>query len=673
MFRRRSLPIVTSNDSTSGSGGSSEVVSRDEIPTLKRRHSLIHPIPESLFRTENDKSIEINEISFDPFNNTGIRKSKSVAEGMLMNNRKLYNGFDTMLRRKTLKKNVTFNDKLEFNSQEAKENEAPGDNLEGVEVKGVIHCTQHPIDMSTDISFEAESKQEIIDSPTKSQSSQYSSGESVDDTRLKFKDSNPYKSNEIAKQRTLRNLLSDGTEKEVVVNEDTSESAAQNLINESDEESGFSVKLLYEKGTFISRENMALLLSNMQPFSTPCVEPSTSFVEKLKKATLEANIMAAKVGPQILNLEKELDVWKRRCNELSSLNDRDECDNKELDSLRRELYEMKTNQQELQNTIAPLNSENLPVVGFLHEVIYQNRYLKAKQVDNQTTNKGEKLELLQLREDLYENNKSKLSQLKEHQETLDSFKESYYLKAKECMDLKSQLFVFEQEVKKLEEYIVQRDSNIKSLESKLPLQILESSRIKKTNVQLRECCSTFNKQFQELKIEMEAQNNEVESSHLQEIELQTAQIKSLIKDNSSFLDILNKIQTKNESLIQSNQYLINRCMDLIAFLLDELFDYLDYTSWNVGELLEKVSNSLFTKEDDFQLLDSIVQLVRSSLSRLLDAFNENKRNLKIEIEYRHNSNQQVLDKFVRIMLSINDKRVNINDNKNMVKPVKRRN
>ncbi|CAH2350798.1 hypothetical protein CLIB1423_02S05424 [[Candida] railenensis] len=670
--------------SPSSSGSSTDHLGEKDIPSLKRRHSSVLPYSESLFLNASQKAVESDDISIDPFEHPSIRRSKSIAEGMLDRNGKGYKASTLKL-----SKSVRFESDDRFaerglalfdSSFEHVISKELSQGLETGEFKQKVEC------FPKISSFKP--------SPAKSITSSSYCDISESDPRLDFLTLKEYKTFESNEQQMVTLWTEDnesvGTERPLTTNSNDSSQGC----NDSSYLRKYPSRSSSIENHIISNEDMSLILEYLSPFieydSSTMSKNVSTFHVLVKNAAIAANGMVAKKNSRILELEEELHSLKQDYErDLDSFgNAIDQVDSKiESISNRIELVFQEESKvslaiqaekiklaslSEVLECIHKHNTEKMPLNEFLQQILDNSCTLRGKEVamseiETEMRSKVSVLEQKLCKAQADETYKAELLN-----KSVLELKDEIMAKDKVIQDIQNSLIELQKVNRNLGIDLEACSQKFQSSESQLNIEMARNVSMKSTikNLQDKENKS------QVLFTELELENQSTSSSYEYELKLQTIEIKKLIKENKMFINTINerdgqigklkcsiqRYHAKLKNANQSNKMLKFHLIEMIQIVAIRLSDFIEQDSNNlVQDALQIITSSEdlhSTIESDKELeslsvnkvlLESVIHFVSSAIENLIEIFKQNEIMLKIELDNKAGAYHNMLEKLIDMM------------------------
>lgn len=669
----------------SSSGLSTDHLGVKDIPSLKRRHSLVLPYSESLFLKASQKPVELDDISIDPFEHPSIRRSKSIAEGMFDRNGK--SSKSLVLK---LSKSVRFESDDHFfergialfdNPFEQATSKEFSQGMETGELKQEEGC------FAKINSFEP--------SPAKSTTSSSYCDTSENDQRLDFLTLKEYKTFENNEQQMVTMWTEENgsvlTERPSTTNTDNGSQRCKDTGYLQTEHPSKNSSI---ENHIISREDMSLIIHYLSPFielEDDCLPNSVSaFRVLVKNAAISANEMAAKKSSQIIHLEEELSSLKQDCErDLDSISTKIAQIDSTIKSISSSIElqfqkesEVSLDIQAEEVKLAQLskvlecihehNTERIPLNDFVHQILHNNHTLRSREATMSKLESELNSKVSVLEQRLCKTQKDESHKMELSNKSVLKLKDEIIGKDKEIQDIQNNLMELQKNHTKLSDDLENCSRDFQSLDMQLNIEKERNVSLKSTIKSLQDKVNKNHIVFTKLELE----NQRICSSYEYELKLQTVEIKKLIKENKKFFDTIYESDSqigKLKSSIQryhSNLKTANRTNKVLKFYLIEIIQIIairlsDFIEQDSNSLVQDALQIITSSEDlyttiesakevesqniDKVLLESVIHFVSSAIENLIEIFKQNEMMLKIELDNKAGAYQSMLEKLIDMM------------------------
>lgn len=664
---------------TSSSGKSSEHIGFEDVPVLKRCHSLVQPYTETAFLSENYKPIEVGNESFDPFDHPSLRRSKSIAEGMLTHTKK--NACFTWATNRKAGKSVRFK-AISDQSIQCKMNE------------GSSSLQEHPEPMTLDES--ANSQYRTISSfvpldttPQRSMTSEYSDSPDKH-PRLKFETLKEYRQYENTHQRQVLGTcnaeqLCDNQLLEII-DELTGQSElicspGQMSLNEKSQAINEMEKVLKE-----------LLCLLPEPVVPPMFSDSNGLISNIREIRMQVLEMVAKKDMENETLEKKVEQLNNDIDTMShemlmlidySLADKFQCLQEEQEQLQSQLdsfsskyidFESKLRnlinfRTDMERRLNDANERHTDTTERLFKTEKHNLDLTNNLVILKTELAEKDAHILELDRAMTEMNKSHSKALQRYQEAILTMQETEFAKNvkwtewsekvgslnNSLIHLQNDLFVCA-EAKAETETFLQRETEC-------------NQHLRATVRELQERCARFQKVISKMK----SGQVEIEEAHQREINSQTLTIKKLIHDNTSMMEREEQLaaslsvsrkqiedtSTSLDLLAQTNVTFKTSFVQMFDAVTRQLSDLMEDDFLNLAHnLLRTVSSrNTFASPKELTPLDAMIRLSHKAVAVLIEAFKRMEVDMQNEINNRNEGYKIIWEKLFLLMNNHNRKKI----------------
>lgn len=656
---------------TSSSGKSSEHIGFEDVPILKRCHSLVQPYTESAFLSENYKPIEVGNESFDPFDHPSLRRSKSIAEGMLTHAKK--DGCFSWAKNRKADKSVRF-EAIGHQPVQCKMSE------------GLSSLQEHPQPMALDESVKSQYRTigsfvPLDTSPQRSMTSEYSDSPNKH-PKLEFETLKEYRQYENTHQ------------KQVLGTCNSEQLCDTHLLETIDELTGKSALTCAPERIFRDGKNQAMNEMNSvfeellcllpEPVVPPVFSDSNGLIYNLRQITTQILKMVAKKNSENENLEKQVQqsnkdidtmshdmlmlISYRLENEFQCLQEKLDQLHSQLDSFSSKYIDFETELRHLINLQADME-RRLKGANELQADTTERLVKTAKHNSDLTSNivilKSELADkdahIYELDRAMTEMNESHSKELQRNQEAILAIQETEFARNVKRMEwsekvgslnnslihLQNDLFVCA-EAKAETETFLQRETDC-------------NQHLRATVRELQERCARFQKVISKMK----SGQIDTEEAYQREINSQTLTINNLIHDNTSMMEreeqlaaslsaSRKQMEDTNKSLdllAQSNVTFKTSFVQMFDAVTCQLTDLMEDDFLNLAQnLLRAVSSrDAFASPKEQAPLDAMVHLSHKAVAVLIEAFKRMEVDLQNEINNRNKGYKILWDKLFLLM------------------------
>lgn len=679
MFRRliaksSSCPNVNQLDCASGtssSGKSSEHIGLEDVPVLKRCHSLVQPYAASAFLSENCKPIEVGNESFDPFDHPSLRRSKSIAEGMLTHAKK--DGCFPWAKNRKAGKSVRFKAICDQPLQ-CQLNE------------GLSSLQERPQPMALDES--AKSQYQTIGSfvpldtsPQRSITSEYSDSPEKH-PKLEFETLREYRQYENTHQRQVLGTCNAeqlcDTHLLEIIDELTGKSA---LTCGTEQISRDGKDQAMNEMNSVLEELLCLLPESVVP---PISSDSNRLISNLRQITTQVLEMVAKKiienensEKQVQQLNKDIDTMSHDMLMLISytLNNEFQSLQEELDQLycqfdfisskfidfETELRHLANLHADMERRLKGANELQADTTDKLVKTAKHNSDLTNNIVILKSELADKDAHIYELDRAMTEMNESHLKELQRNQEEILTMQKTEFARNVKHIEwsekvgslnnslihLQNDLFVCA-EAKAETETLLQRETDC-------------NQHLRATIRELQERCAKFQKVISKMK----SAQIETEEAYQREINSQTLTINNLIHDNTSMMEHEEQLaanlsasrkqmedtNTSLDLLAQSNLTFKTSFVQMFDAVTCQLTDLMEDDFANLARnLLRAVSSrNTFASPKEQTPLDAMVHLSYKAVAVLIEAFKRMEVDLQNEINKRNNGYKILWEKLFLLM------------------------